>query len=446
MSSLLTTLKSIATTDNARLTGTVSRVTGLVAEARGLALPVGSFCRILPRSSGVEPIEAEVIGFDDERTLLVPFERLEGVSPGDPVLFEGEEPMVGVSEGLLGRVIDGRGRPIDHKGPLGCEECWPIDGRPVPAMVRQRVDSPIQTGVRAIDSLLTVGRGQRLGIFAGSGVGKSMLLGMIARSTSIPIRVIALVGERGREVRDFIERDLGPAGMERTVVVVATSDDPPVLRLRAAKVATSIAEWFRSRGDDVLLLMDSITRVALAQRELGLSANEPPTTRAFPPSVFSLLPRLLERAGPGEKGSITSFYTVLVEGDDEQDPIGDAVRGFLDGHIWLSRRWANRGHYPAIDVVSSVSRVMPDIIDVDHKMAARETVADLARCAEAHDLVQLGAYVRGVDLRTDAALDRLPQIEALLRQEADESTRFEDSVRQLREIQAPEPRTTRGGL
>ena len=273
-----------------------------------------------------------------------------------------------------------------------------------------------------------------------------MLLGMIARSTSIPIRVIALVGERGREVRDFIERDLGPAGMERTVVVVATSDDPPVLRLRAAKVATSIAEWFRSRGDDVLLLMDSITRVALAQRELGLSANEPPTTRAFPPSVFSLLPRLLERAGPGEKGSITSFYTVLVEGDDEQDPIGDAVRGFLDGHIWLSRRWANRGHYPAIDVVSSVSRVMPDIIDVDHKMAARETVADLARCAEAHDLVQLGAYVRGVDLRTDAALDRLPQIEALLRQEADESTRFEDSVRQLREIQAPEPRTTRGGL
>ena len=267
---------------------------------------------------------------------------------------------------------------------------------------------------------------------------------MVARSTSLPIRVIALVGERGREVREFIERDLGAVGLERTVVVVATSDDPPVLRLRAAKVATSIAEWFRSSGEDVMLLMDSITRVALAQRELGLSANEPPTTRAFPPSVFSFLPRLLERTGPGKRGTITSFYTVLLEGEEEQDPIGDTVRGILDGHIWLSRRWANLGRYPAIDVIRSISRVMPDIIGDEHKNAARNTLEDLARCAESEDLVQLGAYVRGVDTRTDEALDRLPRIEKLLRQDAAETTTFEDSIQQLIDIQSAGSKTMKG--
>jgi len=422
-----------------RVTGQVVRVVGLVAEAEGLPLPVGGACRIRCRQEAGRELEAEVVGFRDGRTLLLPFGRLEGVAPGDPVAYEGTRLDVPVAEAFLGRVLDGRGAPIDDLGPIRPEARVSADGAPVPPLRRRRVDRPFGTGVRAIDALLTCGYGQRLGIFAGSGVGKSILLGMLARGASAPVSVVALIGERGREVREFIERDLGSAGLARSVVVVATSDDPPVLRLRAARTATAIAEWFRDRGQDVLLLLDSITRVAVAQREVGLSANEPPTTRGYPPSVFSLLPRLLERSGAGEVGTITSFYTVLVEGDDLHDPIGDAVRGILDGHIWLSRRLASRGHFPAIDVLESISRVMPDVIDEAHAAAARSAREDLARAREVEDLVQLGAYVRGQDARTDLALDRLPRLEAFLRQRADEVCSREATLGELLAIGAKPP-------
>lgn len=426
--------------DPVRMTGRVRRVVGLIAEAEGLPLPVGGACRIRCRQEPGRSLDAEVIGFRDGRTLLLPYGRLDGVAPGDSVVYDGNRLDVPVTEALLGRVIDGRGDPIDGLGPIRAEVRVPADGSPISPLRRQRISTPIGTGVRAIDALLTCGRGQRMGIFAGSGVGKSTVLGMLARHCEVPVRVIALVGERGREVREFVERDLGPEGLARSVVVTATSDDPPVLRLRAARTATAIAEWFRDRGEDVLFLLDSLTRVALAQREVGLSANEPPTTRGYPPSVFALLPQLLERTGPGEAASITSFYTVLVEGDDLHDPIGDAVRGILDGHIWLSRRLASRGHFPAIDVLESVSRAMPEVVPEAHMEAAREIVADLARTREVEDLVQLGAYVKGQDLRTDAALERLPRIEALLRQTAAESCSLESATRDLMAIGTPPSR------
>ncbi len=433
-----------------RVTGRVRRVVGLVAEAEGLPLPVGGACRIRCRQESGRELEAEVVGFRDGRTLLVPYGRLDGVAPGDAVIYEGARFDVPVSEALLGRVIDGRGNPIDKLGPIRPEARVSADGEPVPPLSRRRIDQPFGTGVRAIDTLLACGRGQRMGIFSGSGVGKSTLLGMLARGCDAPISVVALVGERGREVREFIERDLGPEGLARSIVVVATSDDPPVLRLRAARTATAISEWFRDRGQDVLLLLDSLTRVALAQREVGLSANEPPTTRGFPPSVFSLLPRLLERTGAAEHASITSFYTVLVEGDDLHDPIADAVRGILDGHIWLSRALASRGHFPAIDILESVSRVMPAVVDELHLAAAAEAKEHLARAKEVEDLVQLGAYVRGQDTRTDTALDRMPRLEKLLRQRSDEPCPRETAVGELLLIDAkssaPPPRTKEGSL
>lgn len=433
--------------DPVRVTGRVRRVVGLAAEAEGLPLPVGGACRISQRQEGRRELEAEVVGFRDGRTLLLPYGRLDGVAPGDPVVYEGSRLDVPLSRALLGRVIDGRGTPIDGLGPIVPEARRPADGTPVPPLGRRPIETPVGTGVRAIDALLTCGRGQRMGIFSGSGVGKSTLLGMIARQSDVPVRVVALVGERGREVPDFVRRELGPEALARSVVIVATSDDPPVLRLRAARTATTIAEWFRDLGQDVIFLLDSITRVALAQREVGLSANEPPTTRGYPPSVFSLLPQLLERTGPGVDASITSFYTVLVEGDDLNDPIGDAVRGILDGHIVLSRRLAARGHFPAIDVLESVSRVMPDVVDESHAAAARMVIEDLARVRDVEDIVQLGAYVRGQDPRTDAALDRFPRIEALLRQRAEDLCPRDVTVRELESIagETPTPAGTAEG-
>ena len=445
MSAFRTSLEAIRDLDPVRVTGKIRRVVGLVAEAEGLPLAVGAGCQIHCRNQPERALDAEVVGFRDGRTLLLPYGRLEGVAPGDRVIHEGTKLDVPVTRELLGRVVDGRGVPIDREGALKPTARVPADGQPVAPLERQRIVEPIGTGVRAIDTLLACGKGQRLGIFAGSGVGKSTLLGMLAKRSDAPISVIALVGERGREVRDFIERDLGPEGLERSVVVVATSDDPPVMRLRAARTATAIAEWFRDQGEDVLLLLDSLTRVALAQREVGLSANEPPTTRGFPPSVFTLLPQLLERTGAGERGTITSFYTVLVEGDDLHDPIGDAVRGILDGHIWLSRKLASRGHFPAIDILESVSRVMPDVIDEAHATAAQLVREDLARVGEVEDLVQLGAYVRGQDTRTDQALDRMKAVEALLRQSADEVTNRTDAVASLLSIGTPR-RTGRASL
>ncbi len=434
-------IESVRDLDPVRVTGRVRRVVGLVAEAEGLPLPVGGACRIRCSQESGRELDAEVVGFRDGRTLLLPFGRLEGVAPGDRVTYSGSKLDVPVSRSMLGRVVDGRGVPIDGLSPIRAEVRVPADGMPVAPMRRQRITEPLGTGVRAIDTLLACGKGQRMGIFAGSGVGKSTILGMLAKRCDVPISVIALVGERGREVREFIERDLGPEGLERSIVVVATSDDPPVMRLRAARTATSIAEWFRDQGEDVLLLLDSLTRVALAQREVGLSANEPPTTRGYPPSVFTLLPQLLERTGSGEHGTITSFYTVLVEGDDLHDPIGDAVRGILDGHIWLSRRMASRGHFPAIDILESVSRVMPEVVDEQHAVAAQQIKEDLARARDVEDLVQLGAYVRGQDARTDGALDRLPAIEALLCQHAEELSTREEAIQMMHAVGAPRRKT-----
>ncbi|MFN0059559.1 MAG: FliI/YscN family ATPase [Planctomycetota bacterium] len=434
---------AIAGQDLVTVSGRVRRVNGLVIEADGLPLAIGSQCRVLCRQLAGQSLEAEVVAFRDQRTVLLPCGPTAGVSPGDAVLYEGEQPGVGVGQELLGRILDARGQPIDGKGPIRCIERLRLDSPPIPPLGRQRIHRPMSTGVRAIDSLLTCGCGQRVGVFSGSGVGKSVLLGMLARYSAARVNVIALVGERGREVREFVERDLGPIGLSRSVVVTATSDESPVMRLRAARVATRIAEWFRDSGVDVTFLLDSITRVALAQREVGLSASEPPATRAFPPSVFTLLAQLLERTGPAELGSITGFYTVLVEGDDLHDPIGDAVRGILDGHIWLSRKLATRGFFPAIDVLESVSRVMKDVVTTEHLEFAREAVADLARARDVEDLIHLGAYVRGTDPRTDLAVDRVGRIEALLRQTPDESASLEQAAAQLKAIYQPAKSTKR---
>ncbi len=425
-------LESLNTGQMVRVRGTVARVTGVIVEAQGLSLPVGAECTIRTREGDL--VVAEVIGFSGDRCHLLPESGISGIAPQDVVIHDGEKPSVEVSHQLLGRVIDARGIPIDGKGPVPCGEKMPIHAKPVPALERQRIDRAVHTGVRAFDSILTVGVGQRLGIFSGSGVGKSTLLGMIARNTELPIRVIALVGERGREVREFIERDLGPEGLARSVVVVATGDEAAVMRLRAAKVATSIAEWFRDQGEDVLLLVDSITRVALAQREVGLCAGEPPTTRGYTPSVFGMLPRLLERTGPGKVGSITAFYSVLVEGDDLHDPIGDAVRGILDGQIWLSRDLANRGWFPPVDPCASTSRTMNSVVDPDHLAAARSLVELVATYREIEDMVRLGAYVRGQDQRSDAALDAMQSIEELLRQLPSEKSEFELTRKRLIDI------------
>ena len=415
-----------------RVRGTVARVSGVIVEAVGLALPVGAECTIQTRSG--EQVVAEVIGFSDGRSQLLPESGSEGIAPRDVVVHDGEKPSIEVSQHLLGRVINAKGVPIDGLGPLPCGEKRNITADPVPALQRKKIDRVVQTGVRAIDSVLTVGVGQRLGIFSGSGVGKSTLLGMIAKNTDLPIRVIALIGERGREVRDFIDRDLGPEGLARSVVIVATSDEAAVMRLRAAKVATSIAEWFRDQDQDVLLLLDSITRVALAQREVGLCAGEPPTTRGYTPSVFAMLPRLLERAGTGKVGSITAFYSVLVEGDDQHDPIGDTVRGILDGQMWLSRELASKGWYPPIDPCSSISRSMASVVDGPHLSAAQGLVEKVATYREIEDMVRLGAHVRGQDLRSDEALDAMPMIEELLRQSPREKSAFQDTRQRLLEI------------
>lgn len=436
MSTFASELSALKHGDAIRVTGRVRRVSGLIVEAEGMTLPVGSCCEIHCRMDQDRVLEAEVTGFQDDRVLLVPCGTTDGISPGDPVVHTGETPVVDVSPHVLGRVLDGTGRPMDGKGPLTDCVRMPLEGRMIPPLARRRIERPFSTGIRALDSVLTCGCGQRVGVFAGSGVGKSVLLGMLARQSEAPVTVIALVGERGREVREFVERDLGEAGLARSVVVAATSNDPPVLRLRAAHVATAIAEYFRDQGQDVLLLFDSVTRVAQAQRELGLSSYEPPTTKAFPPSVFALLARLLERTGPGEKGSITSFYSVLVEGDDLNEPIADAVRGILDGHIWLSRKLSSRGHFPAVDVLESVSRVMKDVVTPKHVAAARNLVADLARHRDVEDLLQLGAYVRGADPRVDAAVERMPAIENLLRQTPDEDSSFENALGALTQLYA----------
>jgi FliI/YscN family ATPase len=417
-----------------RREGRVVRGIGLTVEAVGLDLEIGDLCHIFPTYAEEGRLAAEVVGFHNERLILIPLAELRGVRHGSRVVPAPESLSIPVGRELLGRVIDGLGRPIDGRGPLACHERARLNGSPPHPLRRQPIREIMPTGVRAIDAALTCGRGQRLGIFAGSGVGKSTLLGMISRSAGCDVRVIALIGERGREVQEFIERDLGPEGLERAVVVVSTSDQPALLRLKAAWTATLIAEHFRDRGLSVVLMMDSVTRLAMAQREIGLAAGEPPTTRGYPPSVFALLPRLLERAGNAEVGSITAFYTVLVEGDDLNEPITDAVRGTLDGHIVLSRQLADRGHFPAIEILGSVSRVMPSIIDERHRRLATDLREVLGAYESARDLIDIGAYVAGSNPAVDRALRLMPRLRRFLQQTPDERSSLEETLNTLERI------------
>jgi flagellum-specific ATP synthase len=402
----------------------VRQVVGLVIEGSAMAVPVGALCRIRTQAG---PVDAEVVGFRSGSTLLMPFGRMEGVSPGDPIECVWCRQRVPVGEQLLGRIIGGRGEPLDGKGPIFAAETYPLYADAPDPLTRARITKAMPVGIRSIDALLTIGAGQRMGIFSGSGVGKSVLLGMIARNTAAEVNVVALVGERGREVREFLERDLGAEGLARSVVVVATSDRPALLRVRAAFLACAVAEYFRDRGRDVVLMMDSVTRVAFAQREIGLSVGEPPATKGYPPSVFAMLPKFLERSGTSDRGSITGLYAVLVEADDLDEPISDAVRGILDGHIVLARELANRGHYPAVDVLGSISRVMPDVIGPEHREAARRAVASMATYRGAEDLITIGAYVEGSNPEIDAARRIKPSLDRFLVQDMFERTGFEEA-------------------
>jgi len=415
--------KAIVHLHPTQLSGRVVQVVGLTIEAVGVDAQVGEVCEIL--SFGTNILLSEVVGFRNERTLLMPLGDMQGIQPGSPVNPTRSVFRAPVGKVLLGRVLDGLGKPLDGKGPLGEVETMPIYAAAPHPLTRQPISQPLVTGVRAIDGLLTVGKGQRIGIFSGSGVGKSVLMGSLARNARSDISVIGLVGERGREVQEFIERDLGPEGLKRSVVVVATSDQPALVRMKAAWVATTIAEHFRSQGADVIFMMDSVTRFAMAQREVGLAIGEPPASKGYTPSVFSLLPKLLERAGTSVNGSITGFYTVLVEGDDFNEPISDSVRSILDGHISLSRDLAARNHYPAVDVLRSISRVMPYVTTVEHRRYAAEMRKLMATYEKARDLVNIGAYVHGSDPEIDASLAALPKINAFLQQSAEEATPFD---------------------
>lgn len=411
------------------LRGTIARTTGMTAAAAGLPAPVGALVEIERPASA--PVRAEVIGFRDDLTLLYPLGDLIGVRRGDAVRLLRTSAWLRVGADLKGRVLNGEGRCVDGGPQPALTERAPIYRAPPPAVERPRINTPLGTGIRAFDSLLTCGSGQRMGIFAGPGVGKSVTLGMMARYTSADVTVIALVGERGRELNEFIARDLGPEGLARSVVVVATSDEPAPLRLRAAFAATAIAEHFRDQGQNVLLLMDSLTRFAHAQREIGLAAGEPPTTRGYPPSVFSLLPKLVERAGRSARGSITGFYSVLMEADDPTEPISDAVRGLLDGHTLLSRKLAGRGHWPAIDVLESLSRLMPEIVDREHREAAQSVRALLAAYRDHEDLITIGAYRRGSHPQVDLAIDMQAEIHHFLQQRTDEPAPLDEARRGL---------------
>ncbi|MDR0819764.1 MAG: flagellar protein export ATPase FliI [Oscillospiraceae bacterium] len=415
--------------------GRVTEVVGLSVEVSGPAAKVGDLCEII--STAGAAIRAEVVGFRGEKTLLMPYGSLEGVGFGSIVRFTGESLKVGVGMSLLGRVINALGEPYDDLPPIVPETYYPVEAAPPHPMARDRITDVLPLGVRSIDSLLTVGVGQRLGIFAGSGVGKSTLLGMMARYAKADISVIALVGERGREVRDFIEDSLGEEGLKRSVVVIATSDQPALLRLKAALVGTAIAEYFRDKGLKVLLMMDSLTRFSHAQREIGMATGEPPVSRGYPPSVYTIMPKLLERSGNSDKGSITGLYTVLVDGDDMDEPIADTARGILDGHIVLSRKLANSNHYPPIDILASVSRVMPEIVTKEHYGLAGTVKNMMAVYNEAEDLINIGAYKSGANPEIDNSIKLHPAIQTFLRQESKESAEFDDTQQKLKTMLAP---------
>jgi flagellum-specific ATP synthase len=424
-------------TDTIKCVGRVSKVQGLLIESRGPQAVIGELCHIIaPRGRGL--IHAEVVGLREEMVQLMVYEETGGIEVGNRVVASGTCLEVPVSDKLLGRVLDPLGNPADGKGEIDAAALYPVMASPPDPLSRPRVSQRLVTGIRAIDGLLAVGRGQRLGIFAGSGVGKSTLLGMIARNTSADVNVVALIGERGREVNDFIEKDLGAEGLARSVLIVTPSNSPHLARLRGAYVATAVAEYFRDRGLDVMLLFDSITRFARAQREIGLASGEPPATRGYPPSMFDSMPKLLERCGTSERGTITGFYTILVDGDDMDEPVADTVRGILDGHIILSRNMAQRYHYPAIDILGSVSRLAREVSSKEEIKAAGIVRRHMAVYAEAEDLINVGAYHAGSNPGIDAAIEKHMAIEGFLVQETEERSSLEDTLRGLGDI-AGEP-------
>lgn len=425
----------------ARLYGKVSKVVGLIAEGRGIKAPVGSVCELLSEDGqgGTREVPAEVVGFRDGACLFMPYGDLRGIAPGTLIRNTSTPPLLPVGEAFLGRVVDAFGTPIDDGPPVAPRHFHPVFAAAPMPMERPRIDTPLDVGVRAINGLLTLGKGQRVGIMAGSGVGKSTLMGMIARYTQADVNVIGLVGERGRELREFIEKDLGPEGLARSVLVVATSDKSPLIRLRAAYAATAMAEYFRDQGKDVILMMDSVTRFAMAGREVGLAAGEPPTSRGYTPSVFAHLPRLLERAGRTNKGSITGIYTVLVDGDDFTEPIADATRSILDGHIVLTRELADQGHFPAIDVLKSISRLRSDVTPPDDLAAGRQLIRLLATYRRVEDMVNIGAYARGANAEIDRAIDMIEPINAFLRQDVAESQGLEDCFQAIRTLVGKKP-------
>jgi flagellum-specific ATP synthase len=426
---------SISQTPLYRMGGRLRSVTGLMT--CNLPASIGEQCAIMPREG--DPVLAEVIGFDKDLAYLVPFDRAENLKPGMPVIRKGTGLTIPTGRNLLGRVIDGLGRPLDGKGPLaGCPQ-KPVNRPAPPALERQRIRKPFVTGIRAIDSVLTCGQGQRVGIFAGAGVGKSTLLGEIAKGSEADVNVIALIGERGREVAPFLEDTLGPEGMARSVVIVATSDQTPLMRVRASQAAIAVADYFRAGGANVMFMLDSLTRLAMAQRDLGLLLGEPPSSRGYTPSVFQMLANTVERLGNAAVGGITALLTVLVDGGDMDEPVSDAVRSLIDGHIILDRKIAERGVYPAIDVARSISRVASDVMDREHALAARKFRAILATHAEVYDLIRIGAYQRGSSPQVDKAVELMPRVEKFLRQEVGERTTFEQTRAALLQLTAAWP-------
>ncbi|OPY85014.1 MAG: putative ATP synthase YscN [Syntrophus sp. PtaU1.Bin208] len=410
--------------------GKVSEIVGLVVEGHGPAASIGELCALLP--PGQKPVIAEVVGFKKGKVILMPLENIQGLGPGCTIKSLSRKAAVKVGDSLLGRVIDGSGNPIDNKGPIEAEEEYPLYAEPINPLLRGRISEPIDFGVKVLNGMFSCGQGQRMGIFAGSGVGKSVLMGMIARNTNADINVIGLIGERGREVREFLEKNLGKEGLARSVVVVAASDMHPLIRMRAAYVATTISEYFRDQGKNVLLMVDSLTRFAMAQREIGLSVGEPPTTKGYTPSVFSLLPKLLERAGKVEdRGSITGLYTILVEGDDFNEPISDSARSILDGHIYLSRDLASKNHYPCVDVLNSISRVMMDIVSEKHRKMANRILNILATYKKAEELINIGAYVQGSNEEIDYAIRMINSVNAFLKQDIHERFDYEQTIEMM---------------
>lgn len=425
---ILNKINSIKTTP---YLGRIVKVTGLVIEAVGLNAGIGELCYI--KNNNLK-LPCEVVGFENEKVLLMPLNEIYNIKLNSTVYSTGRVVGIKVGKNLIGRIVDGLGKPIDMKGGIKTDEYYSIYSKPPNPIRRKRIKNSLITGIKAIDGFLTIGEGQRVGLFAGSGIGKSTLVGMIARNSKADVNVIALIGERGREVKEFIEKDLMKAGMDKSVVVVSTSDQPALMRIKGAFTATSIAEYFRDSGKKVMLIMDSVTRFAMAQREVGLSIGEPPTVRGYPPSVFAMLPKLLERAGQGDNGSITGIYSVLVDGDDHNEPIADAIRGILDGHIVLSRELAHKNHYPAIDILFSLSRLMPDIVDDKHLQITSKIRDYMAIYRQYEDMIRIGAYSKGVDKELDKAIDLLGNINSFLKQNINESFSFEETFKMLCEI------------